>query len=65
MTEVYCVEWNGDYWQSVFPSKESDKSQLHHSIDDAVYYMRRECDVNQPITIFGGFEQEEENVKVD
>ena len=37
--EGYFVEWNGDQWQSVFPSSESNHSSLHTSVDDALFYM--------------------------
>lgn len=50
--EKYGVEWNGDCWQSVFPTQQSEKSQLHTSIDDAVMYMREECGVTAPIVVY-------------
>jgi len=43
--EGYYVEFNGDEWQSIFPSVESNKSQLHRNIVDAVRYMNEECDI--------------------
>jgi hypothetical protein len=45
MEEGYFVEHNGDCWQSVFPSAEASKSQLHMTISDALSYMHRECGV--------------------
>lgn len=36
--EIYCVEWNGEVYQSVFPSAESHLSQLHTSTEDALSY---------------------------
>lgn len=43
--EGYFIEHNGEFWQSVFPSYESQKSQLHSDVDDAFYYMNTECGV--------------------
>ncbi len=40
--EVYCVEHNGDCWQSVFPSDQAELSQLHVTVDDAISYMTKE-----------------------
>lgn len=45
MSEGYYVEWNGDCWQSVFPSAAADKSQLHVTVDEALVYMVDECGV--------------------
>ncbi len=53
MVEIYAIEWNGDNWQSVFPSKESEKSQLHPSVQAAYDYIRHECGIADPITIYG------------
>lgn len=47
MKEGYFIEWNGEGWQSVFPSNEASKSQLHTDIVDAIYYMVKECDVDR------------------
>lgn len=38
--DTYYVEHNGDCWQSVFPHWESELSQLHESVDDAIAYIR-------------------------
>ncbi len=37
--ESFVLEWNGEYWQSVFPSQLSEYSQLHYDILDAAKYM--------------------------
>lgn len=42
----YYIEPTDGNWQSVFPSKESDKSQLHSCVIDALYYMVEECNVD-------------------
>jgi hypothetical protein len=36
--EIYCIEWNGDCYQSVFPSAEAELSQLHTTVQDALDY---------------------------
>lgn len=36
--EGYFVEWNGECYQSVFPSSESELSQLHVTVEDALDY---------------------------
>jgi hypothetical protein len=46
MTEGYFVEYNGECWQSVFPSCYADMSSLHLTIDDALDYMTNECGVD-------------------
>lgn len=51
MKENYYIEWNGKHWQSVFKTYNSEKSQLHTSLDDAFWYMRFACNVKDPITI--------------
>lgn len=51
--EIYAVEWNGDFWQSVFPSHESEKSETHTSKEEAIEYMRAGCGVTKPIQIIG------------
>lgn len=38
--EVYCVECVGDIYQSVFPSAESELSQLHSTVQDALAYFQ-------------------------
>lgn len=38
--EVYCVERTGDIYQSVFPSEESELSQLHSTLQDALDYFQ-------------------------
>lgn len=47
--EGYYVEHNGDCWQSVFPSSEASKSQLHDTVFDAMHYMHGDCGI--PITV--------------
>ena len=37
---VFCVEYDDDLYQSVFPSVMADASQLHSSIEDALSYIR-------------------------
>lgn len=44
--EHYYVEHNGDCWQSVFPTAEAAKSQLHVTVSDALDYMISECGIN-------------------
>lgn len=44
--EGYFVQDNGDNYQSVFHSHESELSQLHTTIKDAVDYMVNECNIN-------------------
>ena len=34
----YYLEYNGEFWQSVFPPKESDKSNLHVTLKDGIKY---------------------------
>ena len=46
----YYIEHNGEFWQSVFPIEEADKSQLHTDVDDAFAYMVYECGV-EPTSI--------------
>ncbi len=46
MKQGYFIEHNGEFWQSVFPSNESTKSQLHTSVDDAFAYMAFEQGVD-------------------
>ena len=41
----YYIEFTGDSFQSVFPEDESDKSQLHTALQDAVEYMFQESGV--------------------
>ena len=36
--EGYFVEWNGEFWQTVFPAEEAHLTQLHGSIEDALAY---------------------------
>lgn len=47
--ERYIVEWNGDNYQSVFPSAQSQLSQLHTTIDDAIDYMVNECGIDRAV----------------
>lgn len=49
--EQHQIFWNGDEWQSVFPSEQSEKSQLHSSVQDAFEYMTMECGVIDDILI--------------
>lgn len=37
--EGYFIEWNGEHYQSVFPSNEAENSELHTTLNDALYYM--------------------------
>ena len=46
MEQGYFIEHNGDCWQSVFPSWESEKSSLHVEVKDAIDYMV-ECGVKE------------------
>ena len=43
--ESYFIEFNGEHWQSVFPEKESEKSQLHTTSEDGINYMTKECGI--------------------
>lgn len=45
MTEGFYIEFNGDEWQSVFPSARSNESALHPNITDAQDYMIGECGI--------------------
>ena len=47
----YFIEWNGELFQSVFPSKDSHLGQLHVSIEEALIYMREELKIKDVITI--------------
>ena len=38
LAEIYTVEFNGDCYQSVFPSAEAELSQLHRTMQDALDY---------------------------
>ncbi len=49
--EIYAIEWNGDEWQSVFKSHESEKSQLHTTLQDAFLYMTQECRITEDIVV--------------
>jgi len=40
MKEGYYIEWNGDFWQSVFPRALADLSQLHSTVADARAYFK-------------------------
>lgn len=51
MNEGYYVEWNGDCWQSVFPTSLAECSQLHSTVDDACLYMRSVVDGLDEITV--------------
>lgn len=42
----YVIEYDGEYFQSVFPSAESEKSQLHDTWVDAFNYLTEECGIN-------------------
>lgn len=46
-SEGYFVEHNGDTFQSVFPSAEAAKSQLHTTVPDAINYMVEECGIDR------------------
>jgi hypothetical protein len=37
--EGYFVEFNGEFYQSVFPSGESELSQPHTTVEDALEYI--------------------------
>jgi len=39
--EGYYIEWDGEQWQSVFPSHNIEFSQLHDSIQDAYEYIQK------------------------
>lgn len=52
-SEGFYVEWDGEYYQSVFPSSMSEFSQLHTSIEDAVTYIHDTVSDTQDITILG------------
>jgi hypothetical protein len=43
--ENYYVEFTGEFYQSVFPKNESDKSQLHTTKQDAIDYIVQESGV--------------------
>lgn len=49
----YYLEWNGEQWQSVFPSNEAHKSKLHDTMLDAFEYMYGECSIREDITLTG------------
>lgn len=36
--EGYFVEWDGEYYRSVFPSSEAELAQLHTTVEDALEY---------------------------
>lgn len=38
-SECFAIEWNGDCWQSVFPTKYAEHSQLHATVQDAAEYI--------------------------
>lgn len=42
----YYIEFNGEFYQSVFPNNEVEKSQLHLDLPDALDYMNLECGIN-------------------
>lgn len=52
--EIYAIVWNGDEWQSVFPSDLSSYSQLHVNVQDAYDYMVNEVGVVENILIIQG-----------
>lgn len=58
MTEIYCIEHNGDCWQSVFPTREAHLSQLHVTIEDALAYMVGECNIPKDEIYLPGDERE-------
>jgi hypothetical protein len=41
----YYIEFTGECYQSVFPEEESDKSQLHTTLQDAVQYVFQESGI--------------------
>lgn len=43
--EGYFIEFNGEHYQSVFPTKDAESSQLHINLDEAFFYMVEECGV--------------------
>lgn len=45
MKEGYYIEWDGEYWRSVFLSSESEKASLHTTISDAIDYMANEQNI--------------------
>jgi hypothetical protein len=48
--EKYYLEYNGEQWQSVFPTKEAENSQLHNTLKDGIEYFR-ELGINNPIIL--------------
>lgn len=40
--QIYAIEWNGEYYQSVFPSDKAEHSALHISVMDAIDYLHDE-----------------------
>jgi Fe-S cluster assembly scaffold protein SufB len=36
--EIYCVEWDGEFYRSVFPAAESELAELHTTVEDALDY---------------------------
>jgi hypothetical protein len=47
----YYVEFNGEFYQSVFPQSQSELSQLHTSIDDAIDYFVNECAIDRNLIV--------------
>lgn len=45
--EHYWIEYNGEHFQSVFPSLEAEKSQLHTTMLDAYNYFTKECGIKE------------------
>lgn len=48
-TQGYFIEFNGENYESVFPENESEKSQLHYDLPDALEYMILECGVKEEL----------------
>lgn len=44
--ELYFIEFNGEHYQSVFPTEQADLSELHISLDEAFSYMVNECNID-------------------
>lgn len=45
VVEGYFIEFDGEFYQSVFPENEAHKSSTHSDLPDAVNYMVVECGI--------------------
>lgn len=45
----YFIEFNGEFYQSVFPENEAENSQLHWELPDALKYMILECGIKEEL----------------